>query len=126
MLLNDYIKRDIELIFLYDIETFNGFSKMYFNNAQLDTTYYGLTKTDIYNRFAKSFFDDIVKEIGEKAHNPVTDSLFTIIVAVAMNLIINEYFTKGQKGGYNINTNNANKYANAYYKYMLQYMDMKN
>lgn len=78
----------------YDIETFNGLSNHLYESSQLENTYKNIVKTKIYNQFAKPIFDTISKNIGDKAHNPVVDSLFTIIVAVTINIGLNQYFEK--------------------------------
>ena len=59
-----------------------------FGNAKLETTYKGLIKSKLYHNVFKNFFTKIMKQIGEKAHNPVTDSLFTIIIALMINSIL--------------------------------------
>lgn len=81
----------------YDIEIFNRLSKQIYGNAQLETTYNGLTTTKIYEENAKKFFDKLVKLVGDKAHNPATDALFSTVVAIVINLIINYYFEKIEK-----------------------------
>lgn len=78
----------------YDIETFNGLSNYLYASSQLENTYKNIIKTKVYKKFAKKIFDSIIKTIGNKAHNPVVDSLFTIIVAVTINIGLNEYFEK--------------------------------
>ena len=78
----------------YDIETFNGLSNYLYASSQLENTYKNIIKTTIYKQFAKQIFDTITKNIGDKAHNPVVDSLFTIIVAVTINIGLNQYFEK--------------------------------
>jgi len=75
----------------YDIETFNGLSNNFFGNSQLETTYDGLKdiikKTD-YNNISR-FMDIIGGAITIKAHNPVTDSYYTIMVGIIVNVILN-------------------------------------
>jgi hypothetical protein len=92
----------------YDIETFNGFSKTHYKGSQLEQTYKGLIKTKIYQGAPKKLFDEIMKPIGEQAHNPVVDSLFSIIVAIVINLGLNKYFSSDNimKGGSASNTCN--------------------
>lgn len=105
-------KKDMQIDHYYDIETFNGFSNAQYHSSQLENTYKGVIETDIYKRIAKPLFDEIIINIGDKAHNPVADSLFTIIVAIVMNLGLNDYFN--QKGGqYN------------YLKYKSRYLKLK-
>ncbi len=76
----------------YDIETFNGLSNHLYESSQLENTYKGIVKTKVYRQFVKPIFDVIGKNIGNKAHNPVVDSLFTVIVAVTINIGLNNYF----------------------------------
>lgn len=78
----------------YDIETFNGLSSQLYESSQLETTYKNIIKTKIYKQFAKRIFDRIIFNVGEKAHNPVTDSLFTVIVAVTVNIGLIMFFEK--------------------------------
>lgn len=109
-------KEPIKLDHYYDIETFNGFSNLMFKSSQLEDTYKGLTKTKIYNDDIKLIFNDIKSTIGEKAHNPLADSLFTIIVAVIINYGLNDYFDeqlKSNQGG-GIIYKNFIKYKNEY------------
>lgn len=92
----------------YDIETFNGFSKNMFDSSQLEETYKNIIKYDSYHQTnAKAIFDEIKKDIGDKAHNPVVDSLFTIVVAVVINIGLNEFFSKKRMIG---GTNDRFKY----------------
>jgi len=78
----------------YDIETFNGLSNHLYLSSQLENTYKNIIKTKIYKQFVKPIFDIISSDIGNKAHNPVVDSLFTIIVAITINVGLNDYFSK--------------------------------
>lgn len=83
-------KYDIKLNFksYYDIEIFNGLSNYLYNSSQLETTYENIIKLKVYKQFAKPIFDVIMHNVGNRAHNPVADSLFTIIVAVTMNIVL--------------------------------------
>lgn len=69
---------------IYDIEMFNGFSKYLFNSAKLEETFNGLIKLPVYRHCL--FFDKYIKNL--KAHNPVSDSFYTIIIAVIINLLL--------------------------------------
>lgn len=102
----------------YDIETFNGLSSFLYSSSQLENTYNGLIKTSLYDDTAKNFFDEIGKNIGNKAHNPVVDSLFTIVVAIVINLGLNVTFSKDVaklNGGYRAQ----------YLKYKHRYVELK-
>lgn len=83
-------KYDVKLNFksYYDIEIFNGLSNYLYNSSQLETTYENIIKLKVYKQFAKPIFDVIRHNVGDRAHNPVADSLFTIIVAVTMNIVL--------------------------------------
>ena len=115
-------KNDLKLEHYYDIETFNGFSSTHYKGSQLEDTYKNLINYEIYKKIAKPLFDQIIINIGDKAHNPVVDSLFTIIVAIIINLGLNEYFSK------NINTNliAGNLHYDNYLKYKTEYSNLKN
>ena len=106
-------KTNIDINHYYDIETFNGISNTLYSSSQLENTYRGIIETDIYQKIAKPLFDEIILQIGDRAHNPVVDSLFTIVVAIAMNLGLNDYFAK--KGGY----------KKEYLKYKIKYLKLK-
>ncbi len=105
----------------YDIETFNGFSKMHFGSSQLENTYRSLIETNIYKGPIKILFTKIGKSIGEKAHNPVVDSFFTIVVAVIINIGLNECFWDKFSGG-----EIKNYYYGEYMKYKSEYLRNKN
>lgn len=105
----------------YDIEFFNGISNNLFKSSRLEETYNNLIKTKIYNDNAKELFSEIKRNIGGKAHNPIADSLFTIVVAIVINLALNDFFSKDkglkQKGG-------SNSYVK-YLKYKKEYLNIK-
>ena len=114
-------KKAIEIENYYNIETFNGFSRNLYNSSQLEETYNNLIKSHIYQTKAKQFFEQISSNIGDKAHNPLVDSLFTIIVAITINLGLNKYFgeiDKNQFGG--------NLYYREYIKLKNRYLQLKN
>lgn len=76
---------------VYDIEIFNGLSTLFFKGAKLETTFSNLIKLPIYNI---TFFDKYIRNL--KAHNPVSDSLYTILVAIVIHLILNDYLEKNE------------------------------
>lgn len=78
----------------YDIETFNGLSNQLYESSQLEVTYKNIIKTKVYKQFAKRIFDRIIYNVGDKAHNPLVDSLMTIIVAVTVNIGLILFFEK--------------------------------
>lgn len=118
MMLNDVNKTYLQLNFVYDIETFNGLSGVFYKGAKLETTYRGMIQEKIYKEHAHNFFDKLIKDIGEQAHNPLVDSLLTIVVASTLNLMLNDYYGQ-QKGG------EINKYMLNYQKCRNQYMNLK-
>lgn len=72
---------------IYDIEIFNGMSRNKFGSAKLEDTYLEITRNDLYK--TPNIFTHIQRNIGESPHNPAVDSLFTTVVAVVINLILN-------------------------------------
>lgn len=117
----------------YDIEIFNNFSRNFFGNAKLETTYKAIIETQIYKENAKSFFDMLRSRIGERAHNPLSDSLFTLIVAAGINLSLNYYFEEIDRIEEKVSVPNFQlggavdkKYYKKYYQYKLQYLFLKN
>lgn len=101
----------IQFDYYYDISIFNGFSSNLFKSAQLEDTFYGLIKTQHYNDKVQYIFNRIKSTVGDKAHNPVVDSLFTIIVAIIINIGLNKCFTN---------------YGEKYVNYKRQYSELKN
>lgn len=75
---------------IYDIEIFNAFSRNKYNDAKLETTYNGVIKSNMYKKHVKPTFRIIEKDIGGDAHNPVVDSLFTIVVCIMINISLNK------------------------------------
>lgn len=76
----------------YDIETFNGFSSLVCQSSQLENTYKCLIDKK-YPSNIKVLLDQIKASIGGiKAHNPLVDSYFTIVVAIIINLGLNQLF----------------------------------
>lgn len=85
------LDRLLNIEHIYDIEIFNGFSKMKYGSAQLESTYNGVISSDIY-KINNQDLNEIINEIGGIAHNPLTDSYYTLVVAIVMNLGLNDYF----------------------------------
>lgn len=83
-------ENDINFTDIYDIEIFNPLSRNKYGNAQLETTYLGMIKSKLYKKHIKPVFKHIQKDVGKDAHNPVVDSLFTIIVAITINIALNK------------------------------------
>lgn len=73
----------------YDIEVFNGMSHTVFGSSQLEATYKGLSRLPQFMD-NKTFFKKIEQETGVTAHNPLTDSYFTLTVAIIMNMIFTD------------------------------------
>lgn len=73
---------------VYDIELFNNFSHMISSSAKLEDTYKALVKTTAFKELNKKVFH----YENQKAHNPVFDSLMTIVVAIIINIGLNNYF----------------------------------
>lgn len=97
-------KETFDFNHLYDIEIFNGFSKKKYGNAQLERTYYGLIKSNHYLK-NKEDMELIKQNIGHGAHNPLVDSYYTLVVAIVINIGLNDVFPERtaffnkQKGG---------------------------
>ena len=81
----------------YDIEIFNQFSRRISGSGQLENTYNALIKDKLYIKHIKPFFDYVQIKIGSNAHNPLVDSMFTIVVAIVINIGINKYFANLKK-----------------------------
>jgi hypothetical protein len=117
---------------IYDIETFNGFSKMKFGSAKLESTFDGLKEFKEFNRNKTEMMTiwDIVydvftskPELGKYskdmlAHNPLYDAYMTFIVSVTINILLNKSTNK-------INANNLNHYDNEYRKNKIKYNQLK-
>lgn len=83
------VPSEVKFSSVYDIEIYNKLSVEIWGNGKLETTYKGIINTAIYNEI-KGFFDKIV--IGQDAHNPVTDSIWTITIALCIGLQNFKYF----------------------------------
>lgn len=83
---------------IYDIEMFNQLSYTYFKSAKLDETFNGLVKKNVYKDHMDSFFKSMFKHMESQfaitAHNPVVDSVYTLIVALVINVGLDEFFSK--------------------------------
>lgn len=124
-ILLDVDKNVVTFPSFYDIEIFNSFSKYFYKNAQLETTYNGLVNTNIYKKHADELFSSIQFD-DKKSHNPVIDSLYTIVVALVINMGLNHYFenidSSLDKMGGNIY---KNTYLYKYKKYKCKYLNSK-
>jgi len=93
------IEKPLDINHIYDIEIFNGFSKMKYGSAQLEATYNGVISSSIYKKNNEDL-NEIVTTIIGSAHNPLMDSYYTLVVALVMNMGLNEYFpADGISGG---------------------------
>ena len=72
---------------VYDIEIYNNLSKTYFGSAKLKETFDNIIKLPIYNN--SLYFDFLLNDL--RPHNPVSDSIYTFIIAVIINLILINY-----------------------------------
>jgi hypothetical protein len=120
-------KEEFNFNHIYDIETFNGYSKLKFGSAQLEHTYKGIIKS---NEYLKNKHDllEIKRTVDGHAHNPLVDSYYTIVVAVIINVMLNSHNSNrkrknrdknNQSGGDNENIGDQDLY-------MLKYLDRKN
>lgn len=89
-------KCNINFSTVFDIEMYNGLSKQLFGDAKLETTYNGVVKTEIYKQSVQPFFSQITESKSESnvAHNPVVDSLWTVVVALVIMLGLFKQFDK--------------------------------
>jgi hypothetical protein len=93
------IDKTLDINHIYDIEIFNGFSKMKYGSAQLEATYNGIIGSSVYKKNNEDLNEIITTIIGT-AHNPLMDSYYTLVVALVMNMGLNEYFpVDGISGG---------------------------
>jgi regulator of replication initiation timing len=97
---------------LYDIEIFNGLSRLKYGSAQLEITYNGVINTDLYKKNSKEL-ELIKKHISGIAHNPLVDSYFTLVVAIIISVGLDRYFP------------NNNQVGGSVYKYKLEYEKVK-
>jgi hypothetical protein len=115
----------IEFPSYYDIEIFNALSKKLYGNARLETTYDGVINTTVYKKHADKLFNEIFRELNKDigAHNPMVDSLYTIIVALVMNMGLDNYFlNNGIAYGGNYEGNYEGNYKYKYNKYKSKYL----
>jgi hypothetical protein len=100
---------------LYDIELFNGFSKLKYNSAQLEYTYNGLINSGFYKQ-NRTDLDIIKNNISGIAHNPLVDSYYTLVVALIINISLNDTFKTNTVGGNMIYKSQYIKLLNKYKK----------
>jgi hypothetical protein len=72
---------------IYDVEIYNELSSYFFKGAKLETTFVNLIEIEKYKNNI-SFFKKHLASL--EAHNPVADSIFTIVVAAIMNMVLLE------------------------------------
>lgn len=82
----------IKFNYVYDIEIFNKLSNDKYGSAQLENTFKGMSKTILYEEHVEDLIEKIQSVITKgsdsevKAHNPVIDSLYTLAVALTVNI----------------------------------------
>jgi len=88
----------IKFNYVYDIEIFNKLSNDKYGSAQLENTFNGMSKTTLYKKYIKDLIEKILNIITNdsnsqvKAHNPVIDSLYTLAIALTVNInLINSF-----------------------------------
>jgi hypothetical protein len=75
---------------VFDIEFFNRISYNFLGSAQLEATFDGLIQNNIsYADFLHILTSD---KYVLKAHNPITDSIWTLVIAMIIITVLNDYF----------------------------------
>lgn len=75
--------------YVYDIEIFNKVSNDKYGSAQLEKTFEGMSGSLMYKKYLDSFVDKILGSFeDQRAHNPLIDSFYTIVVALMINLVL--------------------------------------
>lgn len=85
-------KSKLNFSHFYNIEIFNQLSQNIYGSAQLEKTFIGLSNDVIYKKNVRPFFRKL--NITGKSHNPLIDSLYTLVVAIIVNMALNNYFVK--------------------------------
>lgn len=102
---------------VYDIEVYNNLSKQFFGNAKLETTYRGLINSKTYKNHCMGFFKMVEEELGNVAHNPAVDSLWTVVVATTIMIGLNRFFISDLPP--------SNNYYKKYKKYKTKYVQIR-
>lgn len=104
----------------YDIEIYNPFSRNMFGSAQLEVTYKNFVRLDVYKIHAEFLFDRIMSTMKGAAHNPVIDSVYAMVVAVVVNLMLNDGINPIMSGG----VGEELHYYKKYLKYKTKYLEI--
>jgi len=76
----------LKFTYVYDIEIFNKFSHDKYGSATLLATFEGLSTTEMYKKYVAHLIDKILNTLSNhRAHNPLSDSLYTLAVAIIIN-----------------------------------------
>jgi hypothetical protein len=76
----------IKFSYVYDIEIFNKLSQDKYGSATLLATYEGIINTSVYKQYIEKFINEIQNAFKDhRAHNPLSDSLYTLAVALSLN-----------------------------------------
>lgn len=84
----------IKFAYVYDIEVFNRMSNDKYGSAQLEKTFMGISTSKEYQEYVKILIDKIMDDMDEqRAHNPLVDALYTMAVALTINVNLARNFS---------------------------------
>lgn len=73
----------------YDIKIFNGIFKEKFGSAKLEDQFNGTLTLSTYKKKVQSFYKRELEHLSNVAHNPLTDSVWALVIALTMTLRCN-------------------------------------
>ena len=73
----------------YDIKIFNGILKEKFGSAKLEDEFNGVLTLSTFKKKVEPFYKKELKSLSDVAHNPLTDSVWALVIALTMTLRCN-------------------------------------
>ena len=73
----------------FDIKIFNGYFKDKYGSAKLEDEFNSVKSMTIFKKNLAKFYKDELKKLITTAHDPLTDSIWALVVGMAMILKCN-------------------------------------
>ena len=73
----------------HDIKIYNGILREKFGSAALEDEFYGIKTLSTFKKKVNKFYESNLVKLIDTAHNPLTDSIWALVVAITMILRCN-------------------------------------
>lgn len=73
----------------FDIKIFNGILKEKFGSAKLEDEFNGVMTLSTFKKKVEKFYKSQLKSLSDVAHNPLTDSVWALVIGITMILRCN-------------------------------------